>query len=216
MPDPGPVLVANGPVRWTPALAALAAAAEPLLAADGGANQLGLLGLRPAAVIGDLDSMSPGIRALVGEDRIVDRPSQDRPDLEKALAYALDELELASLTVLGAGGGRLDHAVVNLGLLARRALDERLRFLAADHQAVAVAGPARLPAAAGETWSFFTFDPAVRVTLSGVRWPVAGLPLDLVGRPSISNQAVADAVTISAEGGAVVAVRWFLTEPISL
>lgn len=215
MPDPAPVLVANGPVRWTPALAALAAAAEPLLAADGGANQLGLLGLKPAAVIGDLDSMSPGIRAFVGEGRIVDRPDQDRPDLEKAFVYALDELGLESLTVLGAGGGRLDHAVVNLGLLARRALGERLRFLAADHQAVAVAGPAVLPAAAGETWSFFTFDPAVRVTLSGVRWPVAGLPLDLAGRPSISNHAVTDQIRVSADGGAVVAVRWFLTEPIS-
>ena len=215
MPDPGPVLVANGPVRWTPALAALAAAAEPLLAADGGANQLGLLGLKPAAVIGDLDSMSPGIRAFVGEERVVDRPDQDRPDLDKALAYALDELGLPSLTVLGAGGGRLDHAVVNLGLLARRALGERLRFLAADHQVVAVAGPAVLPAATGETWSFFTFDPAVRVTLAGVRWPVDAAPLDLAGRPSISNHAVADAITISTEGGAVVAVRWFLTEPLS-
>ncbi|TFG39126.1 MAG: hypothetical protein E4H44_02685, partial [Candidatus Aminicenantes bacterium] len=61
-----PLLVANGPVRWTEALASLAATADPLLAADGGANHLGRIGLRPAVVIGDLDSITPGIRAWLG------------------------------------------------------------------------------------------------------------------------------------------------------
>jgi thiamine pyrophosphokinase len=202
------VLVANGPVVWTEALAALAEAADPLLAADGGANHLGRIGLRPAAVIGDLDSITPGIRAWVGEERMVHRPDQDRPDLEKALDYALDELGLSPLTVIGAGGGRLDHAVVNLGLLARRALGERLVYLDADHRAVAVSGRAELAAEPGETWSFFTFDPVARVSLGGLRWPVDAEALDPPGRPSISNIATADRVTVHADGGAVVAIRW--------
>lgn len=203
------VLVANGPVHWTERLAALAAAAEPLLAADGGANQLGRIGLKPAAVVGDLDSISPGIRAFVGEDRLVHRPDQERPDLEKALEYAFDELGLSRLTVLGATGGRLDHALVNLGLLARRALGDDLVFLAPDLRVVAVRGEAALEAVPGETWSFVAFDPAVRVDLDGVRWPVVSAPFDLPGRPSISNRAAADAITIRAAGGAVVAMRWF-------
>jgi thiamine pyrophosphokinase len=201
--------VANGPVVWSEDLAALAAAAEPLLAADGGANHLARIGLRPSAVIGDLDSISAGVRVWLGEERMIRRPDQDAPDLEKALVHALDELALDRLTVLGATGGRLDHAVVNLGLLARRAMGDGLVYLAADHRVVAVTGEAALDAAAGETWSFFTFDPAVRVTLDGVRWPVAGHPLDLPSSPSISNQAVGDAVTIHANGGAVVALRYF-------
>ena len=204
-----PLLVANGPVQWTRELASLAAAAEPLLAADGGANHLGRIGLRPAAVVGDLDSITSGIRAWLGEERMIDRPDQNRTDLDKALTYALDELSLDRLTVLGATGGRLDHAVGNLGLLARRALGGRLRFLDTDHQVVAVVGEALLPAVAGETWSFFTLDPVVKISLDGVRWPVENQPLDLAGKPSISNEAVSDNVTIRAEGGAVIAMRWF-------
>ncbi|TFG39747.1 MAG: thiamine diphosphokinase, partial [Candidatus Aminicenantes bacterium] len=50
------VLVANAPLRWTPRLTALATAADVVLAADGGANHLARSGLRPAAVVGDLDS----------------------------------------------------------------------------------------------------------------------------------------------------------------
>ncbi len=208
MQDLSPVLVANGPFRWTEELAAIAAAADPLLAADGGANQLGRIGLRPRAVIGDLDSITPGTLAFVGDHRLVPRSDQDRPDLEKALDYAFDELGLDRLTVIGATGGRLDHAVVNLGLLARRAMGDDLVFLAPDLRAVAVAGEAVLAAAPGELWSFFAFDPGVRVGLTGVRWPVSDVALDLPGRPSISNQATTDAISVSATGGAVVAMRW--------
>jgi thiamine pyrophosphokinase len=210
MSDLRPVLVANGPVQWTEESAALAAAAAPLLAADGGANHLGRIGLRPVAVIGDLDSITPGIRAFIGEERMVHRPDQDRTDLDKALGYVFDELGLECLTVLGATGGRLDHAVGNLGLLARRALGIKLVFLSASSSIVAVRGQAVLDAVAGETWSFFTFDPAARVSLAGVRWPIADTAVDLAGSPSISNEAASNRVTVRAEGGAVVAVRWFL------
>jgi thiamine pyrophosphokinase len=196
-------------VRWTRELAGLAAAAEPLLAADGGANHLGRIGLRPASVVGDLDSVTPGIRSWVGEERMVHRPDQDRTDLDKALEFALDELGVDRLTVLGATGGRLDHAAGNLGLLGRRALGDLLCFLDAEHRIVAVEGEAALVAAPGETWSFFSLDSSVRVTLEGVRWPLEGRPLDLPGMPSVSNEAVSDRVTVRAEGGPVVVVRWF-------
>jgi len=204
-----PVLVANGPVRWTEELAGLAAAAEPLLAADGGANHLARIGRRPIAVIGDLDSIRPGVRSFVGEERMIHRPDQDRTDLDKSLDYAFSELGLGGLTVLGAVGGRIDHAVGNLGLLAARSMGERLVFLAADHMILATTGELVLGAEPGEIWSFFTFDPAVRVGLEGVRWPITDTSVDLAGHPSISNEAVADNVTVRCTGGAVVVTRWF-------
>jgi thiamine pyrophosphokinase len=208
MPTPRPVLVANGPVLWTLESAALAAAAAPLLAADGGANHLGRIGLRPDAVIGDLDSISPGIRKFNGEERMIHRPDQDRTDLDKALGYVFEELGLGTLTVLGATGGRLDHAVANLGLLARRALAMKLVYLSQDSSIVAVTGEAVLDAVVGETWSFLTFDPLARVSLGGVKWPVTDGALDVAGRPSISNKATSDRIWVRAEGGAVVVVRW--------
>ena len=209
MTSPRPVLVANGPIRWTRDLAAIATTAEPLLAADGGANHLARIGQRPMVVIGDLDSIKRGVRAFVGEDRMVPRPDQDRTDLDKALDYSFSELGLVHLTVIGATGGRLDHASGNLGLLAREARGEDLVFLGADSRILAVSGELVLDAEPGETWSFFAFDPAVRVTLAGVRWPIENTAIDLAGRPSISNEAVADKVAVRADGGAVVVMRQF-------
>jgi thiamine pyrophosphokinase len=76
-----PVLVAGAPLLWTPRLAALATSAEPLLAADAGADRLARLGLRPAAVIGDLDSISHSTRTWLGEGVMIHRPDQDQGTL---------------------------------------------------------------------------------------------------------------------------------------
>ena len=201
------LLVANAPLIWHPRLAALAASADPLLAADGGANHLARIGLRPSAVIGDLDSISAEIRAWLGEDCMVHRPEQDRTDLEKALEYAFAEIAVDRLIVLAALGGRTDHDIGNLGQLAGRAMGERLVFETEDQRVLAVTGEANLDATPGETWSFWTFDPSVRVDIEGVRWPVAGAALDPSNRPSISNEATSDQVRIRTRGGAVVVAR---------
>jgi thiamine pyrophosphokinase len=98
------VIVANAPWTWRPEHVALARDADLLLAADGGANHLAAVGLRPAAVVGDLDSIRPGVRAWLGEQAMAPRPDQDHTDLEKTLAFAIDERGATRVTVLGAEG----------------------------------------------------------------------------------------------------------------
>jgi len=189
----------------------MAASADPLLAADGGANHLARLGLKPTAVVGDLDSVSPETRAWLGENCMVDRPDQDRTDLDKALEYAFDELGIRNLTVLAALGGRTDHDLGNLGLLARLAMGERLIFEAADQTVLAITSETSLAANPGEAWSFWTFDPTVRVTVEGVRWPLENASIDAGNRPSISNEAVEDHIRVRATGGSVIVMRRFVS-----
>lgn len=209
------MLVANGQVTWTGPLVRRVEHATAVFAADGGANALARIGVRPEAVIGDLDSIRAGVRRWIGEERMLVRPDQDRTDLDKALEELLDHQGLPGLTVLGALGGRLDHAMGNLGLLASRAAGERLLYLDTASRTLAVTGSTALAAVPGETWSFWTFDPAVRVSLAGVRWPVEDRPLGVLTRPSLSNEANADTVRIRVDGGAAVVLRWLGTPPVS-
>jgi thiamine pyrophosphokinase len=86
-------------------------------------------------------------------------------------------------------------------------MGERLVFEDVDQRVLAVAGEFTLQAHPGETWSFWTFDPTVRVTVEGVRWPIEDAVISADTTPSISNKAVSDEVRIRTTGGAVVISR---------
>jgi len=87
------------------------------------------------------------------------------------------------------------------------ALGRRLVFEGDAHRLLATSSNLRLESVPGETWSFWTYDPAARVTVEGVRWPVENAALDAGGRPSISNEAIHHEVSVRAEGGAVIVMR---------
>ncbi len=207
MSDPASILVLNGPLRWTESLARIAEEAPRVLAADGGADALARIGIRPDVVIGDLDSISPGVRGWVGEDRMCHRPDQDRTDFEKALEFAFSQSDVRRLIVLGALGGRLDHTIGNLGVLAREARGNRLVLVGETERVLATRDSIELASRPGETWSFWTFDPSVRVTIDGVRWPVVDAALTIACHPSISNEAAGDRVRVRPEGGTIVVSR---------
>ena len=91
-----------------------------VVAADGGATSAGRLGLRPDLVVGDLDSIDP-----VEVDRLRDAGipvevapvAKDESDTELAVRAALARGATA-LTIVGGLGGRVDHLLANLALLA--------------------------------------------------------------------------------------------------
>ncbi len=195
--------MANAPWRWREEFVALVRRSALVLAADGGANHLARIGVRPAAVVGDLDSIRPGVRRWVGEDRIVARPDQESTDLHKTLAYAFDERGAARVTVLAATGGRLDHAIENLALLGRWAGRGAVELLDEEHRIVAVSGEFTAAAAAAATVSLMPLGRCERVWTQGLRWELDGGPLDLAGRTSVSNIADGGEIEVRVEGGIV-------------
>ncbi len=207
MAHPTPVLVLNGDLEWTEDLARLALRAPVVFAADGGANALARLGVRPNAVIGDLDSIDPGVKAWIGEEYLVHRPDQSATDFEKALRFVFKQPDIDRLVVLGALGGRLDHTIGNLSVLAREARGTKLLLVSEREQVLASSEALDLESRPGETWAFWTFDPDVRITIEGVRWPVENAPVTVGERPSISNEATGTQVTIKPSGGSVVVWR---------
>jgi thiamine pyrophosphokinase len=86
-----------------------------------------LLGLRPDVVVGDGDSLGPdGIAELraAGVEVGLARPDKDESDTELAILAAL-ERGATSITLVAAFGGRLDHTLANIWLLALPALADR-------------------------------------------------------------------------------------------
>jgi thiamine pyrophosphokinase len=96
-----------------------------IIGADGGAAQALAWGLVPHLVIGDMDSLPGEARAALeaqGSRFVVHPRAKDETDLELALTYATQR-GAREIVVLGALGGRLDHTLANVLLLALPKLD---------------------------------------------------------------------------------------------
>jgi thiamine pyrophosphokinase len=113
------LIFANGDLPDLEAARALIKPGDRLIAADGGMHHLERLGLQPDILVGDMDSLEPRLLARLERTgvRTVRHPThKDETDLELALQLAVAE-GCRELLVVGALGGRLDHALGNLSLL---------------------------------------------------------------------------------------------------
>jgi thiamine pyrophosphokinase len=114
------VVVANGEMGDTNLVLEEIGPDDLIVCADGGTLNALALGLRPQVVVGDVDSISSDLRhdlEAQGTRFIVHSPHKDETDTELALKYCVEQA-VSGILFLGALGGRLDHMLANLLLLA--------------------------------------------------------------------------------------------------
>lgn len=92
-----------------------------IIAADGGLEHLQKCGIKPDIIIGDFDSLCKNPQ---GENVIRLKPEKDITDMDAAVKVGIkkgyDEFKL-----YGALGGRLDHSVANIQLIASLAENKK-------------------------------------------------------------------------------------------
>jgi thiamine pyrophosphokinase len=177
--------------------------AVAVIAADGGAAAGYVVDL----AVGDFDSLPPELLAAM--PRVERHPAaKDATDLELALDAAL-RLEPERILVVGSAGGRLDHLLGSLLLLAADAyagvqVDAQLGR-AAVH---VVRGERRLRGRVGELVSLFALHgPATGVVTDGLAYPLRGETLPPGTSRGTSNVFAAEEALVSVGGGVVVALR---------
>ena len=139
------VILANGELHDAAAARKLAAGADWLIAADGGAQHCRALGLIPHLIVGDLDSLVPELRVEFERagTRIEAHPAhKDETDLELAICAALRE-GAQEAVLLAALGARWDQSLANILLLAHpRFAALRLRLVdGSDTFGLSATGP---------------------------------------------------------------------------
>ncbi|WP_112874048.1 thiamine diphosphokinase [Paracoccus endophyticus] len=178
----GVTLIGGGTVA--PGDATLALARAPVvMAADGGAAAALALGLMPAAVAGDMDSLPEGAQAAIPPRRVHRIADQVTTDFEKCLA----RLDAPFVIAIGFAGSRTDHLLATLNVLVRLRVPPCL-LLAGGDVIFAVPDRLALDVPAGTRLSLFPLG-RVTGTSRGLRWPLDGLVLDPAGQVGTSNQA---------------------------
>jgi len=91
-----------------------------LVGIDAGVLRLEEAGLVPDTVIGDFDSVSTEERERIRRvypESVFLNPVKDDTDMEAAVRFAIEQ-KPDEVLILGATGGRMDHTITNLRLLA--------------------------------------------------------------------------------------------------
>ncbi len=196
--DEAVTLIGGGPI--VAELLTLARTVAPrIVAADGGAGVVLATGAVPEAIIGDMDSLDPKARAAFA-DRLYHIAEQETTDFEKCLA------RIAAPLVIGVGflGGRMDHSLASLNVLARHRDRAVILLNEADVCCMVPAGGMRLSLPVGARLSLLPLGSA-RLWTEGLRWNVDGAEMTPDGFISISNES-AGKVRIRAEGPMLLAV----------
>lgn len=178
-----------------------------VIAADGGADIARDLGVGVDVIVGDLDSVAPETLVRIGR---VERHGveKDATDLELALAAAL-RLEPDRVLVVGGAGGRLDHLLGGLLLLAV----DVFAGVRVDAQIGAAAvhvirGERTLIGEPGELISLFAVHgPASGVVTEGLVYPLRREALEPGSTRGVSNVFAAPEARIALESGVLLAVR---------
>lgn len=182
-----------------------------VVAADSGLEHVLALGRHAHLVIGDLDSVTPAsLQRAVAAGTTVEAHPTDKgaTDLELALGAA-QRAGATRVTVVGAGGGRLDHFLANLLLLVAPEWEAfELRAFVGSAHVVVVRRRAELRGSVGSIVSLLApAGPARGIDTDGLRWALADDELHPGSTRGVSNEMTAPVATVSLREGVLLAIQ---------
>lgn len=202
------VAVVAGGLAVSPAVAGRIGDVDYVIAADSGLHAAVRLGLTADLVVGDLDSVDHALLDRPGLE--VDRhpAAKDQTDIVLALDRARD-LGAHAVVVVSGGGGRLDHALANLLVLASpRYAGLQMRALIGDAEIAVVRDHHAMTAPEGTVVSLFAVDgPALGVTTDGLRYPLHDEVLDPLSSRGVSNEFVGGPAAVRLTDGVLLVIR---------
>ncbi|MFH2205110.1 MAG: thiamine diphosphokinase [Elusimicrobiota bacterium] len=192
------LLILNGELSSPAKVKLLAKEADVIVAADGGARHCRQLKLAPDLVIGDMDSLPRPLPKWKNTAFCCDF-DEDRSDFEKALEY-LEGMEAGPVWIVGALGGRPDHALVNLSLIEHWA--RRLPLVLADGGLAQPAGPGRYAYACGKgaAVTLLPITGSCRLSTRGLRYTLKNETLRR-GSRGLSNRTTAGEFKVHVHSG---------------
>ena len=166
-------------------------------------------GIAPELLMGDFDSIQRDIPQDVAIKRFP--PEKDFTDLELALREAASR-SASQVRILGGIGGRLDHTVANLQLLSQYSDSFDKITMSDGKNQCFIAGSAQknnfvIPREEDCYISLFSLsEQCTGVTISGVKYPLAGHTLTRFEPLGVSNEFTEKKAVLSVEDGQLLVV----------
>lgn len=145
--------------------------AEVLVCCDGSVGKLIEFGIKPTAIVGDLDSLSDELKAKFA-DRVFHNPDQNTNDLTKAVDWCLLN-NYKQVKILGATGLREDHTLGNIGLLSSYATKGVDAEMVTDYGTFTpLLKSTKLKSYKGQAVSIFSQSNTTNITTNKLEYPI--------------------------------------------
>lgn len=182
------------------------------IAADGGIVNALKNACKPAAIVGDGDSIQDAPFSLKNEIAsipFIHTPDQDFTDFEKALRF-LQSKGYTYINVFCFDGERIDHMLSGLSICSGF---ETLTIILHTHSQIVMKVPYSffLQIKTGTTVSLLPFPTASHVSTTGLQWELSDATLNLGGFLSVSNKTTQSKINIRYTEGTL-----FLFRPIKI
>ncbi len=178
--------------------------ADLYIAADAGLDPMLNAGLTPDLLIGDFDSLTHPLPAGIPVRRLPVK--KDVTDLDAAVREGLRR-GCDAFLLYGVWGGRPDHSLANLTLLARLAKDGKRAYLFGGGFTVTAicGGSLTLPARPAGTAAVFSFtDRCEGVTIRGLQYGLEDARLESTFALGVSNAFIGEPAEISVREGILI------------
>lgn len=173
----------------------------PIIAADGAANTLLKLGIRPQLITGDLDSVCP---TILENHPFLHTPDQGQSDYQKAMKY-LEENALLPAIIVGINGGHLDHILNNMNIF----METNCLLYAPPIKGFVLNKTSKmnclLPA---QTKISLMGIPKAILSSKGLQWELNHTALSFPGNTSCFNRTKAPEIMIEVHAGSVLVLLY--------
>ena len=205
------VIYANGKIANPALVKPLLKRDDFIVSADGGMRYIHALNLQPQLIIGDMDSISPGLLGKAEHDQIqvVQFPAEkDETDLELAI-LEVQSRGFNECLVVGALGGRTDQMLANIWLLAKLTRKNfRITYDDGHEQLALALETLTLVGEKGDTVSLIPFSqPVTGISTEGLQYPLCGETLFPEKTRGISNVMMGGEATIRIESGRLLCIH---------
>lgn len=184
---------------------------KTIICADGGANSIRKLSIKPDYIIGDLDSITPANLKYFSKKTVIRKISrQNDTDVEKCIKFALSK-GVEECFLLGVTGNRLDHSFCNLGIILKFSNMLKLHIISEESVLSVYEGHCEIKTLPNETISLYGFDDKTLISSKGLKYKLNKTKLPFGKKESTSNVSVAEKVCLEIENGKIFVIRNYKT-----
>lgn len=195
------VVLANGEFPTHDVPLSLLRSGLPVVCCDGAAKGLLELGLEPAAIVGDGDSLPTDLKERLQHLLHTDS-NQENNDLTKAVDYCVAKA-YKRIAIVGAGGLREDHLLANISLLAMFRKKADCHMFTNYGVFTPIGGDTVFKSFPRQQVSVFSLDKDNVLTYRGLQYPVEGRRFAYLWEGTL-NSALGDSFEVQTTGDTIV------------